>query len=67
MEIIQQEGEQKNIPLQEGENEKNIYKGEINLYPIFRRVFIILCILVVVGLMALLIYQNGKSIYDNGL
>lgn len=45
----------------------NEYRGEVNLYPILRTTLIILCVLIVLGITAFLIYQNGKSIYDKGL
>lgn len=68
MEIILEKNQQENTQIQEKNIvEENEYKGEINLYPILRTIFIILCIILVVGLVAFLIYQNGKSIYDNGL
>ena len=38
-----------------------------NLYPIVRHFFLIVCILAFVAIIALLFYQNGKSIYDNGI
>lgn len=39
----------------------------INIYPIFRHVFLTLCILLAMSIILFLIYQNGKSIYDKGL
>ncbi len=38
-----------------------------NLYPIVRHVLLVICILFSITLILLLMHQNGKSIYDNGL
>lgn len=38
-----------------------------NLYPLVRHVLLIICILFSLALILLLIHQNGKSIYDNGI
>lgn len=38
-----------------------------NIYPLVRHVLIIAVTLITVSIVILLIYQNGKSIYDNGL
>lgn len=40
---------------------------EINLYPMFRHLFLTICILFTLAIIAFLIYQNGKNIYDNGI
>ena len=41
--------------------------SEINLYPILRTVLISVCVLIALGFVLFLIYQNGRSIYANGL
>ncbi len=38
-----------------------------NLYPLVRHVLLIICILFSLTLILLLMHQNGKSIYDNGI
>ena len=38
-----------------------------NIYPLVRHVFIIAVTLATISIAIFLIYQNGKSIYDNGL
>jgi hypothetical protein len=38
-----------------------------NLYPVVRHILLIICILFSITLILLLMHQNGKSIYDNGL
>ena len=38
-----------------------------NIYPLVRHVFIIAFTLAILAIVIFLIYQNGKSIYDNGL
>ncbi len=42
-------------------------KPKKNLYPFVRHVFLISIVLCVFLLLLFLIYQNGKSIYENGL
>lgn len=39
----------------------------INLYPLIRHMFLIVCILLTITIILFLIYQNGKSLYDKGL
>ncbi len=46
----------------EEENQK-----EVNAYPIIRHAFLILCVVLIISIILFLFYQNGKSIYDNGL
>ncbi|MCF7843556.1 hypothetical protein K9M47_01515 [Candidatus Gracilibacteria bacterium] len=41
--------------------------GSINIYPTIRHLFLILCILLTAAIIIFLIYQNGKSIYDQGI
>lgn len=38
-----------------------------NLYPIVRHIFLVACILASLAIIMFLFYQNGKSIYDNGI
>ena len=38
-----------------------------NLYPVVRHIFLIVCILASLAIIVFLLYQNGKSIYDNGI
>jgi hypothetical protein len=38
-----------------------------NLYPLVRHILLVICVLFSVALIILLIHQNGKSIYDNGI
>lgn len=40
---------------------------EVNLYPMFRHLFLTICILCTIVIIAFLIYQNGRNIYDNGI
>ncbi|MDB5259828.1 MAG: hypothetical protein JWN37_59 [Candidatus Nomurabacteria bacterium] len=42
-------------------------KKDINLYPALRRGFLIFCIIAAIFIILFLIYQNGKSIYANGI
>lgn len=44
-----------------------VEQKEINAYPIIRHLLLIICVLLVVAIILFLFYQNGKSIYDNGL
>jgi hypothetical protein len=39
----------------------------VNPYPKLRHILLVLCLLFVVSIFILLLYQNGKSIYDNGI
>jgi hypothetical protein len=54
----------KEIPPTSPENEVD---KDINVYPVLRHVFLIFCILLTVLIVFFLMYQNGKSIYENGL
>lgn len=38
-----------------------------SFYPKVRTFFLILCVLIIISLALYLIYQNGKSIYENGI
>ena len=38
-----------------------------NLYPVVRHTLLIICVLFSIALIILLMHQNGKSIYDNGI
>lgn len=40
---------------------------ELNMYPIMRHLFLVFCVLLTATIVFILIYQNGKSIYENGL
>lgn len=42
-------------------------EGHINLYPFLRKLFFWACIIVFLLVILFLVYQNGKSIYDNGI
>lgn len=60
--------EQENpIPLQIPALETKPVEQEVNAYPTLRRTLFWLIILFFVVLTVLLVYQNGKSIYDNGI
>lgn len=39
----------------------------INVYPTIRHLILIICALLAVAIILFLFYQNGKSIYDNGI
>jgi hypothetical protein len=39
----------------------------LNIYPALRHLFLIFCILLALSIVFLLLYQNGKSIYENGI
>ena len=39
----------------------------VNIYPVIRHLFLIIIILLTISIAIFLFYQNGKSIYDNGL
>lgn len=41
--------------------------GKLNIYPIIRHLFLIVCILLAISIILFLIYQNGKSIYVKGI
>ncbi len=41
--------------------------GKLNIYPIIRHLFLIVCILLTISIILFLIYQNGKSIYVKGI
>ena len=45
----------------------NAYYEEKNVYPLLRKIFLMLCAIIAVAVLLFLIYQNGKSIYVNGL
>ena len=38
-----------------------------NLYPVVRHTVLVICVVVLVTVIVLLMLQNGKSIYDNGI
>lgn len=38
-----------------------------NLYPVVRHILLVICVLFSITLILLLMHQNGKSIYDNGI
>lgn len=40
---------------------------ELNLHKVFRHFILISCILLAISIIIFLIYQNGKSIYDQGI
>jgi ABC-type phosphate transport system permease subunit len=42
-------------------------KAAPNIYPALRHLFLIICILLTLAIIVFLIYQNGKSIYENGI
>lgn len=41
--------------------------SKLNIYPIIRHLFLIVCILLAISIILFLIYQNGKSIYVKGI
>lgn len=47
--------------------ENNELHQKKNIYPLVRHIFIIAVTLATISIVIFLIYQNGKSIYDNGL
>ena len=51
-------------PSQEGVVDQHKKK---NLYPIVRHIFLVTAVLCALSIIIFLMYQNGKSIYDNGL
>ena len=51
----------------EKQGEDTAVEDEINVYPTIRHVFLILCILLTIAIIVFLFYQNGSSIYDNGI
>jgi hypothetical protein len=56
------------VPPTVPETQKNTYSStETNVYPTFRTILLGLSILLAVCLVIFLIYQNGRSIYANGL
>lgn len=38
-----------------------------NLYPVVRHTVLVICVVFLIALIVLLVHQNGKSIYDNGI
>ena len=46
---------------------ENIYSPEKNIYPTLRTTVIVLCFLLALFVAVFLIYQNGKTIYANGI
>lgn len=59
---------QNNQPLESIQNGgDNPYSEDVNLYPTLRTTILILCVLLAVSIAIFLIYQNGKTIYANGL
>ncbi len=63
--------EPKNIQTQVVETEPNTSEkasdGDVNIYPKLRHLILILCVLLTITIVVFLIYQNGKSIYANGI
>ena len=49
------------------EEQEITHTEEVNIYPTLRTTLLVLCVLFAIGLVLFLIYQNGKSIYANGL
>ncbi len=41
--------------------------AKLNIYPVIRHLFLIVCILLAISIILFLIYQNGKSIYVKGI
>lgn len=52
---------------QESVLENKAVRSEVNAYPTLRKIFFSLVILFFVVIAVFLVYQNGKSIYDNGI
>lgn len=65
MDLPQNETTAMNPKLEEGDAVEEVV--EINLFPMFRHLFLTICILFTLAIIAFLIYQNGKNIYDNGI
>jgi hypothetical protein len=42
-------------------------ENAINIYPIIRHMFLIVCVLLTVSIILFLLYQNGRSLYDKGI
>ena len=40
---------------------------EVNVYPLMRNILLVVSVLFAISIILLLIYQNGKSIYENGI
>jgi hypothetical protein len=38
-----------------------------NLHRVIRHIFLMLCIFIAISIVLLLVYKNGKSIYDKGI
>mgnify|MGYP003405193083 FL=1 len=52
---------------QASENELGEKHHTKNIYPAVRHALLIACILCALFIIIFLMYQNGKSIYDNGI
>lgn len=61
-----QENEERTINIEEIRTKEEIAPGT-NLHIVARHIFLILCVLLTIFIFLFLIYQNGKSIYDNGI
>ncbi len=47
--------------------EKTVEETKINIYPVIRHIFLITSLLLAFSIIVFLIYQNGKSIYVQGI
>ncbi len=57
-----------NNEIKEVENgAENPYQLHTNVYPTLRTIVLALCVILAVSIVLFLIYQNGKSIYANGI
>ena len=57
----------KDQPTQPLEQEVVEHHHTRNLYPVVRHIFLVTAVLCALSIIVFLMYQNGKSIYDNGL
>ncbi len=46
---------------------RNSYHTDTNVYPAIRTIILSVCVLIALSVVIFLIYQNGKSIYANGI
>lgn len=40
---------------------------EINIYPMLRSVFLVFCVIIFILAILILLYINGKQVYENGI
>jgi hypothetical protein len=42
-------------------------RSTVNVYPFARTLILTICVILFIAIALLLLYQNGKSIYDHGI